>query len=349
MTATRIAQVLALILALLPGHAWALKYHLYNLPEMAEGSQAIASGRLQGKENSLSLQVEKYIKGTGPTTLKVAYEADMMEDEPAEQESKVIVCFKEIEGTTGKLLGYGNQAIWPRLSRMSSPLFSKGAEVEEAFQMVLSSIDARSQDERVNSILVLLGSGKQAFRYVGYDLVLSMRDRKDWKGVDYLAASFALMDLNSPEPSLLSSAQRTAALGLKGASVTGLISSLEAIPRGQKISADRILRDLVGRSGMKYDAYQPDDLTSREGETIGKAYSWLRENTPRLIVESEAELLALLTSDKLWERIAGENYTRALLGSNYDYDANGVARSRERAIKTIELELGRRKGIVSPP
>lgn len=96
-------------------NVYAFKFRIYSFPEQVTSADKIVVGVMTPMNSKIHIVVQEYLKGGGNHELNVKYDCLRDADRVAIQENERAILFL-CDGKDGefRLLGYGDQCIWPK-------------------------------------------------------------------------------------------------------------------------------------------------------------------------------------------------------------------------------------------
>lgn len=164
-------------------NAYAFKPRLYLFPEQVACADRIIVGNGSLLSSKIHISVREYLKGAGANELDVQYDCVRQRDRPVlkDQERVVLFLCERNEGGV-KLLGYGDQAIWPKTHAkwpFVNPHICNEQDIIVATTNILNVESEPITENKIIRLRQMLASDKLFVRTVAVEYI-DLQVNKGW-------------------------------------------------------------------------------------------------------------------------------------------------------------------------
>lgn len=328
------------------GNAFAFKYRVYSLAELIEMAPTIVTGTILLEDGKPILVVEKTLKGNGFTRIQISYKVVRSRDLPKFREGEKVLLFLTIpERGVSKLIGYGDQAKWPRgKGNDSYPEVAVNASLEEIEVIVtkiLESASTKNIDDYFELLKQNLSSKDELLQLITLEFVqLEDSFGENFQKISkanilrnfgvYLApfASHSDPDIRFETMRIL----RYAPLSFSIPLLTNVLMDSEFSVRNMAyITLNTVVYDVRGNIAFEYNPRATEEQRRIDQE---KYVKWWLSNTKTFLLKQDIpQLISQLSTDTIYERDSAITYLRHLTNKDIEFDAKAPLDIRMQAIQ----------------
>ncbi len=277
----------------------------YNFPELVARSSIIAKGTIVKRNNKPVLVVEHVLKGEAGS--KVIIQSQSLAETPAPkfEDDEVVLLFlqpRAAEGTA-RLIGYGDQAKWPRSKGTGGYpeilIDASLEDIQKTVEKLLLIEDALGLEEKTKLCAEYIGSSNSLLQLTVLQHVLGgllwppppgdpfpiISHEAAKKRFDILRnlSSGAVALLGSDKPSIRAAAIRLLRYAPPGVAMPNLIMTITDEDASVRTATHTVLRTLSIELKVAGEfEYDPDDPAERLVSVQDEWNNWWRQNKDSL-------------------------------------------------------------------
>lgn len=307
---TLLTIMIFVVLILTPAKGFAVVIKWYDFPELVQKSFIIAKGRISMRDEKPVLIVEQMLKGETYRELIIQSQSWLDIPSPKFQDGEVVLLFLETPDIAGtaQLVGYGDQAKWPR-SKVSGgyPKILTDAslkDIQKVVEKLLRIEESSVLEEKTKLCAEYIKSSNPLLQLTGMQYVLGgllwppppddsfprVPHEIAQKRFDILRSlsSVAVPLLNSGEPSIRVASIRLLRYAPPSVAMPNVIRKITDEDASARTATHTILNtlsiELKVSPGFKYN---PRDSIERLRSVQEQWNNWWRENKNRLKKNTE--------------------------------------------------------------